>query len=221
MPVWRLQDPGRAGDAIASAKDANVGLVFYRGNPTDGKDLKATGFREIEILVTFESRLAGKVPANELPDGVRIATPEDVPCVADIASTVFKTSRWHADPSIPNSIADEFKRQWAVNDLNGRGVVTLVAVNSDGRVVGFNALLARGEELVIDLIGVAISAQGQGHGTRLVEAARQFGAGRFSHLKVGTQASNKASCQLYSTLGMSEVGRQTTWHWTPDTHKLG
>lgn len=212
-PVWALTDPARAVEAVAAANSAKVGLLFYRGVAEEGPTLQTTGFREIETLVTYEMALDGG--REELPTGTRLATASDADRVGEIAGAVFQTDRWHADPNIPNDTADAFKRDWARNNVLGRGVDTILSVEGTGLITGFNALLSRADTLIIDLIGVAAEAQGKGYGRRLVTAALSYGRGRYARLEVGTQAANTASCALYASLGMQEVRRQTTWHWTP------
>lgn len=212
-PVWYLEDPSRAGDAVWAAKSAGVGLLFHRGESHTGTTLVDTGFRHVETLVTLSVPLSKD--GSELPSGCRLGTVQDGDAVESIARAAFRNDRWHTDPAIPDECAHAFKGAWARNDLEGRAVATLVSVGPDGSVTGFNAMLARENSLIIDLIAVRPSQQGQGLGRLLVQAAMDYGAGRYSRLQVGTQAANRASLRLYQSMGFVEVSRSESWHWTP------
>jgi ribosomal protein S18 acetylase RimI-like enzyme len=212
-PVWALSDPAAAVGAPAAARAAGVGLIVYRGAAEDAEALEAAGFRPVETLVTFERAL--KPGGGGLPDGVRLAEEADAPAVAAIAAQAFRHDRWHADPAIPDQRADAFKAAWARNAVLGRAVAVLIAGAAQA-AVGFNALMARGDVLVVDLIAVAPGQQGRGHGRHLMAGAMAYGAAKgYRRLRVGTQDSNFASIRLYESLGLKEVGRARTWHWTP------
>ena len=173
-----------------------------------GQVLAEAGFRPIERLVTFERAIEGVRVAADLAGA---ADAED--CAA-IGATVFTHDRFHADPNIPDGVADEIKRRWVLNGVRGRADAPIV-VRADGRIVGFNLCLRRGDVAVIDLIGVARAHQGKGLGRRLVEAALGHYAGSYAKMRVGTQDTNLASVALYERAGFNRVDTAETWHWTP------
>ncbi len=218
MAVWRVlpagaPSPEDAAALVAGARRHQVGLAVCRlaeGDPWQ-VSLCATGFRLVETLITYEGEIPG---AAAMPDGVRTATPADIPACRDIAKAAFRNDRFHAEPAIDDADADAIKAQWIENAISGRADTVLVA-EVDGAVAGFNACLQDGEAAVIDLIGVAPSAQGRGVGAALLAAASAVYAGRARVLRAGTQADNTASCRLYDAAGMAPVARQTTLHWTP------
>jgi ribosomal protein S18 acetylase RimI-like enzyme len=204
-PVWRLDDPDQAPVAIKAAREEGVGLIHHRGPMGKATWLASIGFRQVETLIAFE----GPRPAGPIPSTVRLAEPSDADAVAAIARRSFSTDRWHADPLIANSKADTFKAAWARNDVLGRAdAVYLVEVA--GEVVGFNAVLHRGDAAVIDLIAVAPGHQGASLGKVLIAALADRTEPR---ARVGTQAANTASIALYRSAGFLEVSRAETWHW--------
>jgi ribosomal protein S18 acetylase RimI-like enzyme len=214
-PVWSLVDLEQAANVVADAPAHQVGLIFRRGPAQEGEILEPAGFRKIETLVTLACPLPTEKQA--LPPGIGIAQKADADAISDLAAQAFRSDRWHQDPNIPNDRADAYKAAWAHNDVMGRAGVILITLTEAGEVTGFNALLFRGDDLVIDLIAVAPSRQGQGLGHRLVQAGIAYGAGRFKTLRAGTQESNEASLRLYDSHNMQQAGRAHTWHWTPQT----
>lgn len=212
-PVWCLDDVAQAENAVNGARQESVGLMFRRGDASEGAILDPLGFRKIETLITLGCAISDQ--KQRLPAGIGIAQTTDADVIADLAARAFRSDRWHRDPEIPDDRADAYKAAWAHNDVLGRAGVTLVTLNAAREITGFNALLFRDDTLVVDLIAVAPDHQGQGHGSRLVTAAIAYGAGRFKTLQVGTQAANPASIRLYQKHGLLEIGRADTWHWTP------
>ena len=209
-PVWRLVDPQGAAAAVTAAKVFGVQLIAARLDPVH--DLSAVGFRRVETLTTFEGALD---PQASWPDGVRWGEPSDAGACADIAVQAFTHDRWHADPQIPDTAADAFKRAWVENDVRGRADTVLIA-EGDGRGVdGFVLVLERDRVAVIDLIAVAPKAQGRGVGRRLLQALSAECGQRLRFGRAGTQETNLAAAKLYQGAGWRLADRQTGWHWTP------
>ena len=191
-----------------------VGLVACRIEAGDGEAaaaLQAAGFRRIECLVTLSRPLG--VP-QEMPPGTGPAMPADhEPCLV-IGRTAFIFDRFHADDRFPDEVADRIKEAWVRNSFAGRADACLVC-RGGAIAVGFVLCrLPRGEP-VIDLIAVAPSHQGRGHGRRLVAAAMAHYARNYATISVATQQSNLPSMALYRALGFAVIGSELTYHWVP------
>lgn len=155
--------------------------------------LIALGFREVETLVTFSGRGWGKAGT--------IAANDDLEQCLALASC-FTHDRFHADPLIPDHLADEVKRRWIKNSFNGRADVIFVA--RDKAVAGF--CICRPN--MIDLIAVREDKRNMGFGTMLVNAAIH----KYRKITVRTQAANLPSLALFRKCGLKEVSRKTTLH---------
>jgi ribosomal protein S18 acetylase RimI-like enzyme len=191
----------------------DAALVSARVRPDWVNVMEITRFREIERLVSFERPLLVS-DGGGAPDSVRLGGADDAEACADIAGRCFSFDRYHADPMIDNAAADESKRAWARNNLNGRGDAAFIA-EFRGQVIGFNLCL-RGEDwALIDLIAVAPEAQGLGLGKALVEAAIRHYAGVVPVMRVGTQTTNEASMAIYAANGFTKTNEMVTFHWTP------
>lgn len=215
-PVWRadvedgasLTDLGAVTDR---ARREGVALIACR--VPEGAAAMAllprAGFRPIERLLTFERALpeGPAVPAD-------VALPEEADAVAEIGQSIFVFGRYHADPEIPDAIADEFKRQWIRNGVRGRADAAIVA-RFDRRIAGFILCMRREAVAIIDLIGVDSGHRRRGIGRWLVRRALSHYAGRCSRMRVGTQAANTPSITLYESEGFVPVAAAQTFHWTP------
>jgi ribosomal protein S18 acetylase RimI-like enzyme len=173
--------------------------------------LAGAGFRVVDTALSFDGRITGVAV-----DGIRFATPEDRESVAHIAATAFRYSRFHLDPFVPKAVADVIKSTWAMNYFEGKRGDGMVVAERDGRVVGFLQLLwASPDQLVIDLIGVEPSYQGQGVGRRMIVHAALCGTGDGrvpTVMSVGTQAANRPSVRLYESLGFRLNAAQYVMH---------
>jgi len=172
--------------------------------------LEDAGFRLVDTGITLEAAtIAGTArPGSD----TRLARAGDATAVAEIARTAFRYSRFHLDPRIPATLANEIKREWAANYFRGQRGDHMVVAERSGSVVGFLQLLAgKDGALTIDLIAVTEAQRGQGLASDMIRfAARECGAPAL--LRVGTQAANVASLRLYERLGFTVAGTSHVFH---------
>jgi spore coat polysaccharide biosynthesis protein SpsF len=205
-PVSRLTK----GDG-SNPPDPNAWLISCRVPSEDSdriQQLKADGFREIESLVTFRR------PITATPEGAspQLATEADFKACLEIGKTAFQFDRFHADPGVPNALADKLKETWVENSLKGRADAVFVTRDGD-RATGFNLCRIEGCDVTIDLIAVANDMKGRGLGKQLIEQALNHYAGKADDIRAGTQTNNAASNRLYLGTGFSEFSQQKTLHW--------
>jgi GNAT superfamily N-acetyltransferase len=192
--------------AYARVPTANIAKV---------KLLENFGFGVVDTAVQLGCRKNDWRPLETIPleYKVRFAQAHDRENVEKIASESFIYSRFHLDPEIPNSVADEFKRRWAGNFFTGeRGDAMVIAADRKG-VAGFLQLINRGETLIIDLIAIAKSHQRKGIATSMIGFAwSQFGVA--NNLLVGTQIANVPSVRAYQKMGflMSDSSYVVHYH---------
>jgi ribosomal protein S18 acetylase RimI-like enzyme len=170
--------------------------------------LVRAGYAVIETAVTLERDIdAASSPGRN----VRFAVDADESAVRRIAETAFRYSRFHMDPLISRHSANRIKSDWAGNFFaRGRGTHMVVADDSY-QAVGFLLLIYRGDQLIIDLVGVAPESQGRGLGRAMLDfAAREVhGPRRFV---VGTQLHNVPSLAYYTGYGFRVVRSNHTLH---------
>jgi GNAT superfamily N-acetyltransferase len=161
------------------------------------EDLVRIGYMLVETGIVL-ARALGNAPLP--PKAIRFAEARDEPAVRQIAGLAFHCSRFHADPLIANEVANRIKADWAGNFFQGSRGTHMVVAEEGGRVAGFLLLIAKGSDLVIDLVGVAPGAQGRGFGRRMIDFAA-------AHIReprrfvVGTQLCNTRSLTYYAKSG--------------------
>lgn len=175
-----------------------------------GENLTKLGFFLVDTNVTY--LYEGNAPEHQARVFVREARTEDENAVRAIASNIFSLTRFHVDPYIDINVAHKMKADWAGNYFSGkRGDLMLVA-EMDGKVVGFNQILLREDMAIIDLIGVAKEAQGQGVGRALIGYMQKT----YTKILVGTQLSNNNSIALYEKMGFRYNDAHYVFHYHGD-----
>jgi ribosomal protein S18 acetylase RimI-like enzyme len=169
-------------------------------------------FRVVDVNVTLDSS-----PLPDHVDGdVRFAVPGDRDAVARIAGSSFPYSRFHLDPLIGSDVANTIKSEWARSYFAGGRGDGMVVAERDANVVGFAQLLWQaGGRLVVDLIGVDPTYQGQGIGRSLIAYACRHGAGdgrRPGTVQAGTQVANTSSVRFYESMGFCLIGATYVLH---------
>ncbi len=214
--VYRLdlEDRAAAGRALDRLEGDRRPCFVYCRLPcqrvADAWWLEGHGFRLVDTTITFAAPLRrGEALVSGLE--IRPARPQDRTQVGDVAASSFRYSRFHADPRIAPELADRIKRRWSENFFSStRGDLMVVAADR-GRVVGYNLLLCRGEDLVIDLIAVAEAWRGRGVARDLIAFAQDQAPGA-TRLVVGTQLANRPSLALYQGMGMKLVEAAYVYH---------
>lgn len=130
--------------------------------------------------------------------------------IGALAAGSLTTSRFHLDPEVSSDIAARVKQRWAMNFFQGlRGQEMIIATAADGRIVGFNQVIADANDKIIDLICTADDFRRRGVARALVAAMVEPG----NTLRVGSQAGNAAADAFYKTLGFKPVGTSLCLHW--------
>ena len=181
---------------------------------TDGaavEFLEDHGFRLVDTNLRFEK--AAETPTAVAGDCVlRFAEPTDRDAVVDLARRNFVFTRFHQDRTIPKSVADEIKAQWAGNFFKGergnRLVVAEVGEQGQQKLVGFALLLTPGGgQVIIDLIAVEGAYRRRGIAAEMIAFVEsQFAP---AVIAVGTQVANLQSVRLYEKLGFRVASANT------------
>jgi len=172
--------------------------------------LQNLGFQLIDTAVTFESPIPLPIPGTLGPQ-FRMAKPGDEADVVRIARESFILDRFHADPAIPNEVADRVKEAWVGNYFSGKRGDWLVIADAGGKPAGFLLLLDSDGKLVIDLIAVAKAHRGSGLARGMIAFAAST-LTQFYTMLVATQIANIPSMRLYEGIGFRLVGAQYILH---------
>jgi len=176
---------------------------YARLATSDSRSLQAfqaAGFQVVDTTITLET---SGLPPSDGDDArrVRFARAVDADAVEQLSREGFAYSRFHLDPRIDRTVADEIKAQWAANFFRGARGDHMVVGGHDGPASGFLQLLSGADGvLTIDLIAVAASHRRKGLAAAMIRFAAHRCPGTV-RLRVGTQAANIESLRLYQRLG--------------------
>jgi GNAT superfamily N-acetyltransferase len=182
--------------------------------------LEGSGFRLLEGLLTFGTSLEAEPPSSEKHHELRCRPflPEDIPTLRELAGNSFSMDRFHSDPGIEKTKADEIHQQWIENSCEGFADCVLVAENS--RPIGFTTLKidSASENHLGVRVGVVVlvatSSQHRRKGVaRLltIAALRWFRQARCQWVEVGTQLANIHASRVYQAAGFRLVRSSLTF----------
>ena len=179
--------------------------------------LEAAGFRVVDVNVEY-SRPTDPAPPGAADTSISVgdARPDEHDAILDIAHTCFSYTRFHQDPAVPETTANQVKRRWIASYLDGARGEQLYAARIDGHPVGFLAVLTTRSNAdvvsVIDLVGVDRGHQRRGVGQALTCHFIDDWRGRAAELRVGTQVANIPSIRMYTRLGFRISRSQYVLH---------
>ncbi|MHA1936594.1 MAG: GNAT family N-acetyltransferase [Candidatus Thorarchaeota archaeon] len=173
--------------------------------------LERLGFNLVDTSIAFEKPLTPEVLLTGRTE-VRFASSEDQQGVRDVARQSFRYSRFHLDPHIPKTLADEVKASWAGNYFAGGRGDNMVVAQLNSEIVGFLQLLYMEGDLVIDLIAVDARFRRMGIAGDMINFA-QSATKDFHRVVVGTQLANVPSIRLYEGMGFRVAGSKYIFHF--------
>lgn len=177
--------------------------------------LEAFGFYVIETNVSLKQVRGRKFKIGSNHNEryqIRLASIDDRKGVEEIASKSFTFDRFHEDPKISSTKADEIKKHWVGNFFSGKRGDVMVVACENNRPVAFLLLLFREKENIIDLIAVDSDHRNNGLGKQLIDFAKNIDPTQKS-LLVGTQATNVPSIRIYEEMGFQKIHSQFVLHY--------
>ena len=164
--------------------------------------LESVGFELVDGILTFLLPMNGYQTA--MPAGTRLFEPKDLPEVLEIGRTAFVFDRFHADPALSPSVADQVNAAWTRNCCLGIAADAVVVAEEEERVASYvtcriDRPARRG---IIVLVATAEWARGRGAARRASSAALHwFTEQGMEFVEVGTQLRNIPAARLYESLG--------------------
>jgi ribosomal protein S18 acetylase RimI-like enzyme len=217
VPTFVVKNPIKI-DVIQFTPTGRKSFLYTKidcSNHMDLRHLENLGFRVIEINVTLKQELGlkFKIGSNQNQQyRIRLAKADDRKDVEEIARKSFTLDRFHQDPRIDNSSADEIKKQWAGNFFLGKRGDLLAVATRNNRPVAFLLLLFGQKENIIDLIAVDSEHRKNGLAEQMIEFVKSIMESQKT-LLVGTQATNIPSIRLYEKMGFQKIDSQILLHY--------
>lgn len=179
-------------------------------------ELGLANFQPVDGLLTFGQTLKEEpmlVPPPQ-PFQLRAGKSEDERGVGELAASVFSRSRFHNDPVVGLERANHLHCEWGKNTVRGVAAQKVFVVEVKDQLVGFVSCKVHHSIGVIDLIGVAPRATGQGLGKLLLnQAAHWFWRQKLQHIEVSTQMNSREAIRLYQGSGYTFQISHLTFRW--------
>jgi GNAT superfamily N-acetyltransferase len=173
------------------------------------RTLERAGFYLTDVGVVWSSRADGYLQRNPAPrPGVRQATQDDLPLLAEHAVKLFRLSRFYSDPFFTEADADRLHVAWLTNSVSGQAADAVLIDPAAGFVTCKLTKDGNGE---VPLIGVWEGSRQRGAGRDLMTAAVQWFAGRGAAIvNVKTQVKNLRAMNFYHRLGFDLLAMDIT-----------
>jgi len=195
----------------------------FFGIKIDSKDYIAiysfqhAGFYLVDCLVTYEFD-STKTPAPNGDFDIAFAeqiTQIDINKLADIAANVFKIDRFHSDPNLSKTSADEYYRNWVINSFNGYSDGAILPM-IDNKIVGFmtykiNNVDDQTSTLVLNAVDSEYMGQGIYH--NMMKKGTLDLLKQSKKIRVGTQVDNIPAQRTWQRLGYKLVEVKYIFHY--------
>ena len=189
-----------AQELVIGEETIEPGIVFiFEGAIKDHVAPMSMHLAEKETHVHIEARVNWDEKNISSSCRIRLAEPSDLPDIENIAASSFLFSRFHLDPKVQDSVANQIKRQWAINFFAGKRGDCMIVAKNQNKTVGFTLILDQKEKRTIDLIAVSKRYQGKGMASAMIRSAAEGALGK--QIVVGTQVANFPSLRSYENLG--------------------
>ncbi len=204
--------------------ETGVRYLVARQDAADIHGLQALengGFTIVDGLLTFMKCLNQDDSTKFQHAGfeIRAARVDDLEALSSITRRAFVYDRYHADPFIPDRVADNLHETWLRNSVQGRAADIVLLVEAQEEVLGFVTCKLDPDtpktlgSLIgsIILVATADHARGRGIARALTQAALGwFGDQGADVAAVGTQLQNLPAARLYQSCGFSLAGSSLT-----------
>lgn len=228
LPVYNLrpQNSGETLDFISPlhladltnhlGSDYILSARLDSGSRSEIDALQAMGFR------IFETTLH---PRLELGEGskyfeqdrvqIEIASPSEIAELEEIARSAFKISRFHRDPSVSDSSADERFAGWVRSShLDPLKNVYVFRLDGSGAIAGFFIVRREGYHSFWELTAIASDYRGKGIARTVWESfVAMDAADGMKVIETNISSENVAVVGLYPRQGFSFSGSSQVLHY--------
>jgi ribosomal protein S18 acetylase RimI-like enzyme len=202
-------------------EDHDIDCLYFlapAGDTATVAELERAGFRAVGVRVTLRRTLD---PATPLPKAAtRMARPQDVPRLRDIASASHRDTRFYVDGRFDPQRCDELYATWIDKSVNGYADHVIVT-DRNNAAVGYATLhldasshqAADARHATIGLVAVDREWRHQGIGRDLVQGVvHKAAAAGAATISVVASGDNVAAVRLYESEGFRTTDRSMWYH---------
>lgn len=179
--------------------------------------LEDAGFHFVEMVLHPHLADLQAYPCESQGLDVSLATTNDLPAIEAMAADAFGYERFHADPRLDRTLANQRYRVWVHNSL-GHKKQRLYKICDGPNIVAFFVTESRPDGVCYwHLTAIAPAFQGRGYGKRVWREMLALHQ-RQGMRQVATTiaARNTPVLNLYASLGFRFQPPETTLHWLRD-----
>ena len=199
----------------------------FFGIKIDSKDFKTiynfqkAGFYLVDCLVTYEfDSTKMSIPNNDFDISFsNEIDKEDITRLSNIAANVFKIDRFHSDPNLSGTNADEYYKSWVINSFNGFADGAILPM-IDGKIVGFTTYKINNvddQTSTMVLSAVDSDFMGQGVYYNMIKKGTLELLKQSKKIRVGTQVDNIPVQRTWQKLGYKLVEIKYILHYCKQT----
>jgi dTDP-4-amino-4,6-dideoxy-D-galactose acyltransferase len=205
--------------AIRRAGQRSIQCLYFLADADDPESVRAAeenGFRLVDVRVTLDRSVPADAAAAHADDGIRPATPTDVPRLISIARVSHRNTRFHRDVRFDAQRADELYAVWIERAVSGALAHAVWVVDAGAGPLGYLAASRDGTRSSISLVAIDSSHRGLGYGERLMRTALGWsGAQGLNRMTAVTQGHDAAAVRFYERSGFTVQQVQFWYHfWT-------
>ncbi len=177
--------------------------------------LEQHGFITVDGSLTFSLDIRDtrwESPSEDFE--IRLSQLEDIEQIKGIARSSYIYDRFHTDPRIPKTVADELHAVWLENSCRSVAADAVVVAAENGRILGFVTCRIDRQTTqylgltigTIVLVATAADARGRGVAKAVTYSALDwFRDQGVDIVEVGTQLRNMPASRLYEACGFRLV----------------
>jgi dTDP-4-amino-4,6-dideoxy-D-galactose acyltransferase len=211
--------------ALEQARHGQYRLIYWATSPDRASPpelLAAFDGRLVDRKVTFSRSLSdgGSPPGRSSETTiVPFAEQETSAELAALAIAAGAYSRFAVDVRIPRAQFEQLYRIWIERSVRGEIADVVLAARgnaTEATLAGMVTVKVANGIGNIGLVAVAKSHRGRGIGSRLIDGAHRWMAGRGAvQATVVTQAANRPACRLYERAGYTVARAENYYHFWP------
>ncbi len=215
-------DQQRVTEINAWLEAHSIACLYFLADTDDPETIRLAEdnhYRMVDVRLTFERSLAAipeETPDRRSPEpAIRLAAPEDVPLLQEIASNSYPMTRFYFDPNFSRQKCSDLYDTWIKKSCNGYADAVLVA-EIEGQATGYVTCHLNQPEPAcgqIGLMGIGERAQGRGIGQRLIyHSLAWFASHGMKTVEVVTQGRNIRAQRLYQRCGFVTKSLRLWYH---------
>jgi len=198
--------------------DNKIRLVEYLCNCHDRRSVciaENNGFSFVDIRLTFEIDPSKADIDNSNNDGLFIKANEThIKSLREIASGIYKDSRYYFDGNFDNSKVEEFYKGWAEKGVRGEYDDECWCILNGDYITAFCTVKCLSDHMAsIGVVGVSESFKGKGYGKMIILSVLKYlNAKKITRVNVVTQGRNYLAQNLYQSCGFKTRSTQLWYH---------